>query len=846
MKKFIKSVFNYFQVSFCKLESITISAILIAFSTLVIGQNWINGDLPKFPYFGKLIFILSIIVFAIWIYETGIFSLRKIKKVNELDVFLSSSFYVLLVVAYVSSFSNRLLKNVLIAASVLILFLIIIRIKQIYYLNPNSKSSLEVVESRDPLVDLKDLYKGSIVQNENKEILVDERKAAYDLFGRDNIIKQLAEAMRHQTVDHSYVIGLTGVWGSGKSTILNLAKDKNAKEEADIIDLINESDFDLWLFDSKEELIKEMYNCFLSGLGIKYRSALTNKLINSASKLLAGVTTNGVQDLFLDTDSYQDVYKLRNRLTDYIKSTGKHYVMSIENLDRAKDEQIVLLLKLIISIFDIPNVTFVLLYDRDRLKEVFKNQRISNLTFAEKVINQEIQIPEAIDSNVCQTCLNNLLSSYGIDLTSQQEIKDMQLVNETIISNMTNVRDLKRIINSVYTILANRDTLRLYIPQVIAIQYLHFKDPKIYEEIRQNKKMLARTQSFLTLYNSNFSAQEKKKIDRFICDKDENWVNLLEMMFPVITYAESNTITTTFYDHESRKETRINSTQYFDCYFNLEENSQVNVNYLVKKLLKDINGVIAENTISNIKSIVYLYWRSFLVESSNIKDSAFSELSLFTDREDIKVSLIRKVLSEVIFKDAMDDSKYNKYNKEQLLFIVSKLIKELNETDFDEFLSKEFEGQYYLLPQIEFINRAINESYGGISEDLARNEKTIKLFFTNMCKEIVDNNVDIFDDKIYSHQISFSIFRGMLENEISSESVDIYLLRIINHQNVFNFFKEFVSSDDSHNFNINTIEEISKKLPGLPYIINICKDAEPQNDNQKRIKEFVLDYANKK
>ena len=188
--------------------------------------------------------------------------------------------------------------------------------------------------------------------------------------------------------------------------------------------------------------------------------------------------------------------------------------MCIENLDRADNEQVILILKLINSVFDIPNVTYVLLYDNERLNKVLKNTESSNVSFAEKVINQEIQMPISIDLDICNTCLNNLRDSYGMNNSFQVrgEAKDFQKVQENIVSNITTIRDLKRIINSVYTILANRDTLRLYLPDVIAIQYIHFKNPELYEKIKNHKKLLTWTQS-LYLGNYNNFADCKIKLN---------------------------------------------------------------------------------------------------------------------------------------------------------------------------------------------------------------------------------------------------------------------------------------------------------------------------------------------
>lgn len=339
--KYIKCVANYFKTAFFKIQSITISAVLIFLSAYVSGNGWVNKwphkAMPEFPYFGKLSIALTIIVLLFWIVSTHLFSLMKFYVVNEVDTFLTSLFIISATDIWIFSFSNNQAESIMMAIMLLTGSIICCRIKKIY----DTSISNEVLESNkasSSLVDLRDLYnKSNVTQNEHGEILVDEREVDYDLFDRSNIVKQLVEAMQHPTSKHSYVIGLTGIWGSGKSTILNLAKQKISKDTKSVdLSHTNKSNFDLWLFESKEEMIKGMYNYFLTGLGIQYRSALTNKLITSAAKLLAGVSINGIETLFLDPNTYQDVFKLKEKLTNYVKSTNKHYVMYIENLDRAR------------------------------------------------------------------------------------------------------------------------------------------------------------------------------------------------------------------------------------------------------------------------------------------------------------------------------------------------------------------------------------------------------------------------------------------------------------------------------------------------------------------------------
>lgn len=851
--KYIKCITNYFKVAFFKIQPITVSAILIFLSSYVSGNGWINKwpheTIPDFPYFGILSIVLTIIVLLFWIVSTRLFSLMKFSIVNEVDTFLTSLFIISATDIWIFSFSNNQAGSIMIAITLLTGSIICCRIKRIY----NTSISNEIFESNklsSSLVDLRDLYnKSNVTQNEHGEILVDEREVDYDLFNRSNIVKQLAEAMQHPTSKHSYVIGLTGIWGSGKSTILNLAKKKISKD-TNSVDLshTNKSDFDLWLFESKEEIIKGMYNYFLTGLGIQYRSALTNKLITNAAKLLAGVSINGIETLFLDPNTYQDVFKLKEKLTNYVKSTNKHYIMCIENLDRADNEQVILILKLINSVFDIPNVTYVLLYDNERLNKVLKNTESSNVSFAEKVINQEIQMPISIDLDICNTCLNNLRDSYGMNNSFQVrgEAKDFQKVQENIVSNITTIRDLKRIINSVYTILANRDTLRLYLPDVIAIQYIHFKNPELYEKIKNHKKLLTWTQSlYLGNYN-NLTAKDKKYVEDLISNYQQ-YADMLEVMFPVITYVTRNTIEESCYGNYSSKRAAINSEMFFECYFNLAENDNTVENSKVKKFIAEVNQ-IGEQKGNNIKDDINKTWVAFINSiNKDKKESTISRLSMFTERDDIPSSQIRKVLSKVIFEYTINNRQYDDFYWKDLIFIVSNLIKEVNEEDFSDFWVSELSNRYDLLDIVNEINGYISKSIGGLSGDLMRNENTIAQFQLQMYKDIIAKSVNIFDGNGFSQNVS-QLYNLILNNKLYPKKVNAYLSKTVTSKNIFRFFGYLITNEigiKSMYYKISSgkLDKLEDKLNCIPDLIDICRKTTPKNESQRIVQKVVNEYV---
>lgn len=562
--------------------------------------------IDKYNLISKLIEIITsvsvglivLLIVIICISRLNLIDAYKIKSINIIDRIAGIGF----LVAFLCLINTILFKGELYKFGLEIILMIVslklLKDKRDCYQNIILRRKNEY----SSLIDLKDLYNNDIIDNKVKYLLIDENDVDYDFLHRDIIIEHIYNSILNVKADNSFVIGINGAWGSGKTTTVNIVKEK-IKNNINNKDLIL-NDFNPWIYDNPQNMMVGLLKSILNEADITSNPLEHEKIFKSLINVIfkkAGFDDTFVNNFFYNLDT---VEKIKDELDDFLEFNQKRVVLFVDNLERAEADNIIFLFKLIGQVFDLKRITYVIIYDEDRLKDIFSDKLKIDYHYIEKIIQQNISIPpiqQELLWNVCRVCIEKLLIFYG-----EKNLDEYRLIVNLIVSEVKDLRMLKRFLNTVVTeTFAVPHYLSKY--TLFALNTIKFFDENLYYNIYQNKRYFITTDKiydmntrYMDINKKENNEKAKDLFDELIKNKNKEYQEILSNMFiSVKRYLSGQDIINDRYEDIDYDLIRINksiySGMYFDIYFSQSENEFLEIDKDIDDFIECINYIKDEN-----------------------------------------------------------------------------------------------------------------------------------------------------------------------------------------------------------------------------------------------------------
>lgn len=232
-----------------------------------------------------------------------------------------------------------------------------------------------------------------------------------DRLGRRSFAAALAAEVMAAPVGRGYVMGLTGPWGSGKTSILNMTVDVIG-ETASVVH------FNPWMFSGTEALVSS----FFAEVG-KQLQAKGPKLKSIAGKLaaygqvlspiaavlgasvIAQVATSALEQFAGAPSAFEQQQALRTLLADL----DKPLVVIIDDVDRLRPQEVLDIVRLVRLVGDFPNTLYLLAFDRHRVEECLGEGDLARgRSYLEKIVQVTHDVPAARQPDVATMFIEGL------------------------------------------------------------------------------------------------------------------------------------------------------------------------------------------------------------------------------------------------------------------------------------------------------------------------------------------------------------------------------------------------------------------------------------------------------
>ena len=249
-----------------------------------------------------------------------------------------------------------------------------------------------------------------------------------DRLGFMRTAQSLAQALTAGTSADGLVVGVIGKWGSGKSSLLNLAQAALISHQR--VERPHVIEFKPWLIGDRQALMAGLFKELIAGIdriehengdatGVTVRKveratdAIRNfagllsdsgKVVKAAGPIPTGLPLIGsalefVGNRFTKRDI--SLTKAKDKVCKRLRKLNKALVVVIDDLDRLEPAEIVEVLRLVRSVADFPHITYVLSYDKDIVAHAVRvAAKVENgHAFIEKIVQITIPVPlpEAFD-----------------------------------------------------------------------------------------------------------------------------------------------------------------------------------------------------------------------------------------------------------------------------------------------------------------------------------------------------------------------------------------------------------------------------------------------------------------
>lgn len=417
-----------------------------------------------------------------------------------------------------------------------------------------------------------------------------------DTYERNTVAEQIAKQIIATDNKKAFAIGITGVYGSGKTSFINLITNVLKNETYPPL-VVN---FNPWNTETPADLQKIFFDELSIALG-KEDSALSSHLYNyyrrlSGKSTFIGDIVNNLRDVSVIFN--RDLDDEKEKINKMMINLSRKIIIVIDDLDRLHNEEVIEVLRLIRNTANFGNITYLVAYDKQYVEYSIKklNERTYK-NYLDKIFQIEIPLPKSEShfiSNALVRRLKQIIKPQELSYVKDQFTRlnfDIEY-EEAISATFTNQRDIVRFVNS-FSLAYAMISKEVDFVQLLYIQILKYKYPIAYDTLYERRNEVLRTSANSSVLNRSYSLRKvsDKRDDEYvileILKKELSTYDLAQVKY-ILNHLFSLNLTL----HDKNKTRTITNSEVFELFFTGRISSVgLSESDFVKNMLGDVKEI---------------------------------------------------------------------------------------------------------------------------------------------------------------------------------------------------------------------------------------------------------------
>lgn len=434
-----------------------------------------------------------------------------------------------------------------------------------------------------------------------------------DRLNRSVFAKYLARCLLDYKSTDSWVVGLEGGWGTGKTSIMNMVLEELNFASSNLLDeekpvILN---FNPWSYSGQNQLIYSFFRRLSSTLRHMPPLQHTDRIIYLLELYISFFTRQaapkalqeklpwwqrilGSQKEVFGWESGRDLTEVKRELNELLKQQEYKIIILIDNISRLENEEVRQMVQIIKSMGDYANTVYLLAFDQERVVSQLDQLGEDGTAVIEKLVQLPFNIPPILPQdleNIFADRLQPLITMVPYDAWNTEYWADIYYTSLRFF--FENCRDITRYVNALNF---GFPRLREVVNPVdfFALTAIEVFLPDVYLGIRDNKDLFSDLMDNVYELDAEQAQKQKTRCDEILSRNTrvlpERLLDLLIRLFPRLNHLYRPELPVYHSLQQARRWKRICSPDLFDAYFRLS----VHANQLPKSEFDTILKLVSD------------------------------------------------------------------------------------------------------------------------------------------------------------------------------------------------------------------------------------------------------------